>query len=102
MKTVLITALALLVLAGATLGFAWSRYQQFLQTPLAIPATGELFEVQPGYGGADIVRQLSERGFTQAGWEWKLLMRLEASRSKNCSQYAGSCNRLSNQRRCIV
>ena len=77
MKTVLITALAVLVLAGATLGFAWSRYQQFLQTPLAIPVTGELFEVQPGYGGADIVRQLSERGFTQAGWEWKLLMRLE-------------------------
>lgn len=77
MKTFLITALAIVVLAGATVGYGWSRYQHFLQTPLEIPAAGELFEVQPGSGGADIVRQLSEAGYTRPGWEWKLLMRLE-------------------------
>jgi len=72
----LVAGLALLLAAaGATL--LWSRYQQFLDTPLDIPADGHVFVVAPGSTGFDIVRQLAEQGLTRQGWEWRVLMRLE-------------------------
>jgi UPF0755 protein len=70
--------LMLLVLLAAVLGWgAWTRYQDFVATPLAIPAEGRFFTVAPGSRGADIVHDLAAEDLTEAGWEWRLLMRLE-------------------------
>ena len=68
-------AVTLLLLVSAWLG--WQRYQQFLQTPLDIPPGGHVYQLEPGAGGTAVVAQLEQAGCTRAGWEWKLLMRLE-------------------------
>lgn len=69
---------ALLALLLALSGWlAWARYQEFLATPLDLPFGGHVFVLRPGSSGSDIVRQLTAKGFTRAGWQWKLLMRLE-------------------------
>jgi len=66
-----------LVLAGAVAWTLWSRYEQFLATPLDIPAGGHVFVLAPGSTGSDLVRQLSEQGLTHRSWKWRALMRLE-------------------------
>jgi UPF0755 protein len=72
----LILAALLVVAAGLSL-LAWRHYQAFLATPLSIPRGGIVFELTPGSSGASIVSRLSDAGHTQAGWPWKLLMRLQ-------------------------
>jgi UPF0755 protein len=67
----------LFVLAGLVMWLLWTRYQQFLDSPLDIPFGGQVFVLEPGSGGSDIVRELAKKGLTRSGWEWKLLMRLE-------------------------
>ncbi|MDT8319197.1 MAG: endolytic transglycosylase MltG [Xanthomonadales bacterium] len=75
-KPVIIAIVAtLLLLVSARLG--WQRYQDFLQTPLAIPPGGHVYQLEHGAGGASVVQQLERSGFTRVGWEWKVLMRLE-------------------------
>jgi len=68
-----------LVITLACGGSLWLRaeYHRFLETPLALPATGYVLQVQPGTPGRALIETLEEKGFTQAGWQWKLLMRLE-------------------------
>ena len=75
-RNLLVASLALL-LAGAAVALLWSRYQQFLDTPLEIPAGGHVFVLAPGSTGFDIVRQLAEQGLTRQSWQWRALMRLE-------------------------
>jgi UPF0755 protein len=77
MKKALSLTLLLLLLGAAGAWLGWSRYQQFLQTPLQIPADGTVFQLPPGASGKDLVSSLASQGFSHAGWQWKLLMRLE-------------------------
>lgn len=77
MKKIL-AALALAVLVGAVITWqAWRQYDQFLQTPLALPPDGYLFNLEPGTNGNAIVARFAAAGLTSKGWQWKLLMRLE-------------------------
>ena len=74
----LVIALFLLLLAGAGLSWqAWRQYEQFLADPLDLPQAGYVFTLEPGSNGKAIVSDLAASGFTQQGWQWKLLMRLE-------------------------
>lgn len=82
MKKLLIALLAVLLLLGGASWYGWERYQAFLRTPLGIPAGGEVFVLNPGAGGASIVRALEQAGLAQGGWQWKLLMRLEPATYK--------------------
>ena len=75
-KLLLILSLLFLVAAGLA-WTGWERYQRFVQTPLAIPTEGHVYLLNPGTSGTEIVAQLTKWGFTQAVWQWKLLMRLE-------------------------
>jgi UPF0755 protein len=77
MKKFLWVAIGVMALAAAGLWTAWDRYQTFLRQPLAIPGKDQVFEVAQGATGNEIVRQLAGRDYTQPGWEWRLLMRLE-------------------------
>ena len=77
MKKVLLGAALAALLAAILAWTAWSRYQSFLAAPLAIPEAGRVFDLAPGSSGADIVERLAALGLTRAGWEWRLLMRLE-------------------------
>jgi UPF0755 protein len=77
MRKTLLSAVVLLLLAGAAGWWAWWQFQNFLETPLDLPAKGHSFNLAPGSHGADIVTELASRGYTREGWEWKLLMRLE-------------------------
>jgi len=75
-KALLFLLLSLLLLAGV----AWQglqRYNAFLETPLQVPDSGQVFQLEPGATGVHIVEQLGQQGLTQPGWEWRLLMRLE-------------------------
>lgn len=36
-----------------------------------------MFELEPGLSGSAIVKRLANTGLTEAGWQWRLLMRLE-------------------------
>jgi UPF0755 protein len=69
----LVTTLALAIIAWV----GWRDYQRFLSTPLALPASGFLYELRPGTTGKTMVAELAEKGFTEHGWQWPLLMRLE-------------------------
>jgi UPF0755 protein len=71
------TFLAVAVTVGAIAGGLWSRYQQFLESPLSVPEDGQVVLVEPGSTGGEIVRALAELELTRPGWEWRLLMRLE-------------------------
>lgn len=76
----LLLVFVLLLLAGAGFSWqAWRQYEQFLATPLAFPASGYVFTVEPGRNGTAIVSELTDLGFTTQSWRWKLLMRLEPS-----------------------
>lgn len=77
-RSVYLKVIALVLLAAGLAGwFGWSRYQLFLAEPLDLPPAGTVFTLAPGRSGQDIVRTLSERGYTRVGWQWRLLMRLE-------------------------
>jgi UPF0755 protein len=65
------------LLAGIAAWYGWGRYQGFLAAPLEISPGGQVFELDSGATGAEIVQQLADMGMTRAGWEWRLLMRLE-------------------------
>jgi len=77
MKRLLI--IAALVIALASAGGLWVRdqYHRFLEAPLTLPAEGYVLQIEPGTPGGAIIGKLADGGFTWAGWEWKLLMRLE-------------------------
>ncbi len=77
MKRLLIVAALTVALAGA--GSLWVRdqYHRFLATPLMLPGGGYVLQIEPGTPGRAIIGKLANLGFTQANWEWKLLMRLE-------------------------
>jgi UPF0755 protein len=77
MKRLLIIAALVIALAGA--GGLWVRdqYHRFLEAPLTLPSGGYLLQIEPGTPSGAIISELADRGFTRAGWEWKLLMRLE-------------------------
>jgi UPF0755 protein len=77
MKKLLLFLSLGLFLTGAIAGYGWKRYSEFLGTPLDIPAGGQVFQLNPGTTGTDLVRQLGQLGLTRPAWEWKLLMRLE-------------------------
>ena len=76
-KALLVGLLFVLLGSGVLLGSAWLQYQAFVQTPLAIPAGGAVFDLQPGSSGRRIISELAERGLTRDDWRWKLLMRVE-------------------------
>jgi UPF0755 protein len=77
LKKVLLLSLFLLLLLAAASWKTWDRYTVFLQTPLTITEQGQLFQLQPGMSGVDIVQQMSRLEMTIPGWEWRLLMRME-------------------------
>ena len=77
LKKILLLLLAVLLLLGVSARYGWERYSAFLQMPLNIPASGQVFQLERGTSGSDIVRQLGQLGLTGPGWEWRLLMRLE-------------------------
>lgn len=69
-----LAAVALLAGLGA---LAWSRYQTFLQQPLAIPAAGHVLLVEPGMTGQSVIARLQTLGLSDAAWQWRWLMRAE-------------------------
>jgi UPF0755 protein len=77
LKKILLLSLVLLLLLGLSGWYSWDRYGSFLRSPLEIPAGGQVYQLEPGTGGIDIVNQLGLMGLTRPGWEWRLLMRLE-------------------------
>jgi UPF0755 protein len=77
LKRILLLLAAVLLLLGVSARYGWERYDAFLQTPLNIPASGQVFQLERGASGVDIVQQLGLLGLTRPGWEWRLLMRLE-------------------------
>lgn len=77
MKKGLLLALLVALAAALVAWAAWQRYAAFLAAPLTIPPQGTVFVLDPGSSGADIIGQLATSGLTTAGWEWRLLMRLE-------------------------
>ena len=77
LKKILLLLVVVLLLLGVSGWYGWERYGNFLRAPLDIPANGQVFQLEPGTAGIDIVDQLVELGLTRPGWEWRLLMRLE-------------------------
>jgi UPF0755 protein len=75
-KTLLALAFVLLLLSVSG-WYGWQRYSNFLRTPLDVAANGQVFQLQAGTTGADIVNQMGVLGLTRPAWEWRLLMRLE-------------------------
>lgn len=77
MKKLLLPLALILVVLGLIAWQGWVRYTAFLETPLNISGSQEVFLLKPGTSGSEIIRQLAQRGLTRDGWEWRLLMRLE-------------------------
>ena len=77
LKKILLLLAAVLLLLGLSARYGWERYSSFLQVPLNIPTSGQVFQLERGTTGVDIVLQLGLLGLTRPGWEWRLLMRLE-------------------------
>lgn len=77
MKKLLMLFAVALVLLAVIAWTGWQRYQDFLATPLNIPADGQVFELEVGATGSAIVQQLAAMGLARPGWEWRVLMRLE-------------------------
>jgi UPF0755 protein len=65
------------VLAGGMAWWAVAEYARFLRSPLSIPPEGYVLLIEPGTPAVSIVRKLGELGYTEQGWTWKVLMRLE-------------------------
>ena len=76
-RLVLGAAALLLVAVAVASAWGWREYRDFLDTPLAIPASGTVIVVAPGTGGAAIVGRLAAQGLTRSDWRWRLLLRLE-------------------------
>ena len=70
-------AAALFITIAVGGGWAWREYRDFNSEPLSIPVDGAVIVVEPGTGGAAVVRALAARGLTRADWKWRLLLRLE-------------------------
>jgi len=77
MKYILWFLVLICILSGVFAWQGWERYQEFLRTPLSISGEGQIFLLEPGTPGSEIIRQLGAQGLTRPGWEWRLLMRLE-------------------------
>ena len=77
LKKILLLLAVVLLLLSVSGWYGWARYGSFLRAPLDIPANGQVFQLEPGTAGIDIVDQLVALGLTRPGWEWRLLMRLE-------------------------
>ncbi|MCP5158577.1 MAG: endolytic transglycosylase MltG [Gammaproteobacteria bacterium] len=57
----LLLALAGLLALGLTLSLIYIDYRLFLDTPLNVPADGQVLEVRPGMGIGDIAQDLQQR-----------------------------------------
>jgi cell division protein YceG involved in septum cleavage len=79
MKNILWFLVFISVSLGILAWQGWERYERFLHTPLSTEGEGQIFLVEQGASGAEIVQQLGAAGLTWPGWEWRLLMRLEPS-----------------------
>lgn len=77
MKKVLLLLALVAIFLGVSAWQGWTRYQGFLHAPLSIPPGGQVFQLQSGTTGTEIIRQLEELGLTSSGWRWRVLMRLE-------------------------
>jgi len=77
MKNVLWFLALIFLLFGVVAWQGWERYQAFLATPLSIPGGEQIFLLEQGATGTEIVEQLGVLGVTRPGWQWRLLMRLE-------------------------
>jgi len=65
------------VLAGGSAWWAMTEYKRFLHSPLSIPPGGHVLLIEPGTPAGAVVSKLDELGYTEKGWKWKVLMRLE-------------------------
>ena len=74
---ILVATLMLTVAAGSTFLWLKSQYHQFLESPLILPVEGHVLQIAPGTTASALIAQLDDLEFTQAGWQWKVLMRLE-------------------------
>jgi len=81
MKGALRLVIGALLLAVAVAGAGYWHlerlYSRFLESPLAIPDSGYDLTIEPGTPASAIIHRLDELGYTQTGWPWKVLMRLE-------------------------
>jgi UPF0755 protein len=77
MKYVLWFLALLGLLLGVVAWQGWERYQDFLQTPVSITGSEQVFLLEQGASGTEIVDQLGALGVTRPGWHWRLLMKLE-------------------------
>ncbi len=67
-------ALLLLAVIGAALSVAW--YQQFANTPVALPSTPFEFSIKPGSSLKSTARQLAESGLPIPAWQFEWLARI--------------------------
>lgn len=82
MKTVgrrrwLTIGLLLVLLGGGLLGYAVYDYRRFLDTPLAVPATGVEFTIATGESIRTIAYRLQEQGVLRSSLYWQGYARLE-------------------------
>ena len=77
MKRSLAIAGILVLMAGSIGLFASRQYLHFLETPLSLPVTAYVFQIEPGTSGSTIIKHLAASGFTRDSWQWRVLMRLE-------------------------
>jgi len=77
MKRLLSVVLVLLVSGSAVIMVLWHTYQGFLETPLKIPESGFVLDVEPGSSIRSVAAKLEQQGMTRADWRWRLLGRLQ-------------------------
>ncbi|MDH3902368.1 MAG: endolytic transglycosylase MltG [Xanthomonadales bacterium] len=77
MKRLLPVVLIVLLLSAAGLAGLWNQYQQFLQTPLQMGASGMVIVVEPGTNIRSLAARLQQQGATRLDWRWRLLGRLK-------------------------
>lgn len=73
----LMIGLLLVLLGGGLLGYAVYDYRRFLDTPLAVPATGVEFTVAAGESIRTIAYRLQEQGVLCSSLYWQGHARLE-------------------------
>lgn len=77
MKKALLAMALLCAALGVFAWQGWERYQRFLLTPLTISGNTQVFLLEKGTTGIEIIDDLVALEMTQAGWQWRLLMRLQ-------------------------